>query len=62
MVGWLVKNPRADTEDVGLIPGLGSSLAEGNGNPLQYSCLENAMDRGVWWATVLAIIEVLDMA
>ena len=33
-------------------PGLGKSPREGNGNPLQYSCLENAMDRGVWWATV----------
>ena len=34
------------------IPGLGRSPGEGNGNPLQYSCLENSMDRGVWWATV----------
>ena len=38
--------------DLGLIPGLGRSLGEGNGNPLQYSCLENPMDRGAWWATV----------
>ena len=38
--------------DLGLIPGSGRSPAEGNGNPLQYSCLENAMDRGVWWTTV----------
>ena len=37
--------------DPGLIPGLGRSPGEGNGNPLQYSCLENPMDRGVWWAT-----------
>ena len=36
----------------GLILGLGRSLGEGNGNPLQYSCLENSMDRGAWWATV----------
>ena len=36
----------------GLIPGLGRSLGEGNGNPLQYSCLENPMDRGAWRATV----------
>ena len=36
----------------GLVPGLGRSSGEGNGNPLQYSCLENPMDRGVWWATV----------
>ena len=38
--------------DLGLIPGLGRSPREGNGNPLQYSCLENPMDRGAWWATV----------
>ena len=37
--------------DLGLIPGLGRSLGEGNGNPLQYSCLENSMDGGAWWAT-----------
>ena len=36
--------------DVGLIPGLGRSPEEGNGNPLQYSCLENSMDRGAWWS------------
>ena len=41
-----------DERDVGLIPGLGRSPGEGNGNPLQYSCLGNPMDRGVWWATV----------
>ena len=38
--------------DLGLIPGLGRSPGEGNGNPLQYSCLENPMDGGSWWATV----------
>ena len=38
--------------DLGLIPGLGRSPGEGNGNPLQYSCLENSMDRGAWRATV----------
>ena len=38
--------------DPGLILGLGGSSGEGNGNPLQYSCLENPMDGGVWWATV----------
>ena len=38
--------------DQGLIPGLGRSPGEGNGNPLQYSCLENSMDGGAWWATV----------
>ena len=38
--------------DPGSVSGLGRSSGEGNGNPLQYSCLENLMDRGVWWATV----------
>ena len=41
-----------DTGDSGSIPGLGRSPGEGNGNPLQYSCLENPMDGGAWWATV----------
>ena len=40
-----------DTGDVGSIPESGRSPGEGNGNPLQYSCLENSMDRGAWWAT-----------
>ena len=38
--------------DLGSIPGWGRSPGEGNGNPLQYSCLENPMDGGAWWATV----------
>ena len=38
--------------DLGLIPGLGRSSGEGNDNPVQYSCLENPMDRGAWWAAV----------
>ena len=38
--------------DLGLIPGLGRSSGGGHGKPLQYSCLENPMDRGAWWATV----------
>ena len=41
-----------DSRDIGLIPGLGRSSGVGNGYPLQDSCLENAMDRGGWWATV----------
>ena len=41
--------------DPGLISGLGRSPGEGNGNPLQYSCLEYPMDRGAWWATVHAV-------
>ena len=45
---------------MGLIPGLGRSLGEGNGNPLQYSCLENPMDGRAWWATVHGVAE-LDM-
>ena len=51
----MVKNPLAnagDATDSGLIPGLGRSPGEGNGNPLQYSCLENSMDRGPWQAIV----------
>ena len=53
--GAVVKNPVAsagDARDAGSIPGLGRSPGEGNGNPLQYSCLENPKDRGAWWATV----------
>ena len=41
--------------DPGLIPGLGRSVGEGNGDPLQYSCLENPMDGGAWQATVHAV-------
>ena len=51
----VVKNPPADagdTRDAGLIPGSGRSPGGGNGNPLQYSCLETPMDRGAWWAIV----------
>ena len=46
--GSMVKNPPANEGDVNLIPELGRSSGERNGNPLQYSCLENAMDRGAW--------------
>ena len=50
---WLCgKNPPANAGDVGLIPGLGSYPGERNGNPHQYSCLGNPMDRGAWWTTV----------
>ena len=41
-----------DAKDMNLIPGSGRSSGGGNGNPLQYSCLGNPMDRGAWWATV----------
>ena len=50
-----VKNLSANARDVrnaGSIPGLGRTPGEGNGNPFQYSCLENPMDRRAWWATV----------
>ena len=56
----MVKNPLANTGDSGLIPGLGRSSGEGNGNPLHYSCLENLMDRGAWRATVHRVAEELD--
>ena len=46
------KESACNVGDPGLIPGLGRSLGEGNGNPLQYSCLENSMDRGAWRAIV----------
>ena len=43
--------------DLGSIPGLGRSPGEGNGNPLQYSCLENPMDGGAWWAIIHGVAE-----
>ena len=51
----MVENMPANAGDIrneGLIPGMGRSPGEGNGNPLQYSCLENSMKRGAWQATV----------
>ena len=48
----MVKNLPANAGDLGLIPGLGGSPGEENGNPLQFSCLKNPMDRGAWQATV----------
>ena len=50
--GSEVKVSACNAGDLGSIPGLGRSPGEGNGNPLQYSCAENPMDRGAWWATV----------
>ena len=53
--GLVVKNPPANAGDAGdgvSIPGLGRSPERGNGNPPQYSCLDNPMDRRAWWATV----------
>ena len=58
----MVENPptnAGDIRDVGSIPGLGRSLGEGHGNPFQYSCLENPMDRGAWWAIVYGVAKEL---
>ena len=55
--GSMVKNPPANPGDLGSIPGWRRSLGEGNGNPLQYSCLENTMDRGARWATAHGVSE-----
>ena len=50
--GSVVRNPPANAGDVSLIPRWGKSSGEGDGNPVQYSCLGNPMDRGAWHATV----------
>ena len=61
----MVKNLPAHAEDnagdAGFIPGLGRSPGEGNGNPLQYSCLGNPVDRGTCWATVYGVTKESDM-
>ena len=49
------KETACNARDLGSIPGLGRSPGEGNSKPLQYYCLENSMDRGAWWATVLGV-------
>ena len=54
------KESACNARDPGLIPGSGRSLGKGNDYPLQYSCLENSMDMGAWWATVSGVAE-LDM-
>ena len=54
----MVKNMPTNAVNVGSIPGLGRSPREGNGNPHQYSCLENPMDRGARWATVHGVARV----
>ena len=59
--GSVVKNPPANAGDVNSIPELGRSSGERNGNPLQYSCLENSTDRGAWWATVHGVMKESDM-
>ena len=55
-----IKNPPTNAGDTGLIPGSGRSPGEGNGNPLQYSCLGNPMDKEAWQATVHGVTKGLD--
>ena len=55
--GSVVKNLTASAGDLGSIPGLGRPPGEGNGNPLQYSCLENSMERGAWWYTLHRVVK-----
>ena len=56
----MAKNPLANAGDMSSIPGLRRSPGEGNRNPLQYSCLENSVDRGAWWATVHGVAKESD--
>ena len=58
--GSVVKNSLANAGDAGLIPGSGRSSREGNGNPFQYSCLENPVDRGALWTTVQGVTKESD--
>ena len=57
----VVKNPPANAGDMGSFPGSGRSSREGNGNPLQYSCLENPIDKGAWWAADHGVAKELDI-
>jgi len=57
----VVKNSPANAGDTGLIPGSGNSPKEGTGNSFQYSCLENSMDIGAWWATGDGVVKESDM-
>ena len=57
LVAQLIKNPPTNAGDSVSIPGSGRSPGEGNGNPLQYSCLENSRERGARWATVLEVVK-----
>ena len=57
----MVKKMPANAGDVALMPGLGRSPGEVNGNPLQYSCLGNPMDREAWWATVHLVTKESDV-
>ena len=57
--GSVVKNPPASAGDMGSIPGSGKFPGEGNGNPLQYSCLGKPTDREAWWATAQGVTKEL---
>ena len=57
--GSVAKDLPANAGDVGSIPESGKSPGEGNGNPLQYPCLESPTDRGAWWATVHGVAKSL---
>ena len=59
--GSVLKNLPANVGDAGSIPALGRSSGEGYGNPLQYSCLGNPMDRGAWWTTVHGVAKESDL-
>ena len=59
--GSVVKNLSVNAGDAGSISGLSRSPGEGNGNPLQYFCLQNPVDRGAWWAAVHTVARELDM-
>ena len=59
--GSLIKNPPANSRDTGSVPGSRRSPRQGNGNPLQYSCLGNPMNRGAWLAMVHGFTKEMDM-
>ena len=60
--GSVIKNPPSSVGSVDLNLGSGRFPGEANGNPLQYSCLENSMDNGVWWPTVHGVAKEFDTA
>ena len=60
-LGFSSEESACNAGDEGSIPGWKTSPEEGNGNPLQYSCLGNPMDRGAWWATVHGVVKSLKL-
>ena len=62
LVAQMVKDPPANGEDSGLIPGPRRSPGEGNGSPLQYPCLGHPMDTGAWWAIIHGVAKELNMS